>query len=121
MNVGGFLLDRLVENEVDVADDGRGVRLGFQIRGAEACGGGVELAEDIFHRLAFAAVALVDLGFYQIVRGDDDGDFTTEGEAQVFGSLRVERIHQRHIEAGFIETDGQRAVETGGACGNERK
>ena len=121
MDVGGLLLDRLIENEIDVTDDGRGVRLGFQICGAHAGGGGVKLAEDILHRLAFAAVAIVDLGLHQVIRRDDDVDFAAEGESQVFGRLRVQRIDQRDVESGLVEANGQRAVQAGRAGGHERE
>jgi hypothetical protein len=34
VDVGGLFLDRLIEDEIDVADDGRGVGLGFEVLGA---------------------------------------------------------------------------------------
>ena len=48
-------------------------------------------------------------------------DFTAQGEAQVLDGLRVERIDQRDVEAGFIEIDGQRTVQAGGAGGHQRE
>ena len=48
-------------------------------------------------------------------------DFPAEGETQVLDGLRVERIDQGDVEAGFIELDGQRAVEAGGAGGDQRE
>jgi len=121
VDVGGFFLDRLIEDEIDVADDRRGVGLGFEICSVQALAADFELAEDVFHRLAFAAVTLVDLRLDEVIGGDHDVDFAAQGEAQVFRRLRVERIDQRDVETGFVKVDGQRAVEPGGAGGNERE
>ena len=48
-------------------------------------------------------------------------DFAAKGEAEVLDGLRVERIDEGHVEAGFIELDRQRAVEAGGAGGDQRE
>ena len=103
MNVGGLLLDGLVEHEIDVTDDRRGVRLGFEIRCVEILTTDFELAEDVFHRLTLATVALVDFGFDEVVGRDDHMDFPAEGKPQIFRRLGIERIDERHIETGLVE------------------
>ena len=116
-----FSLIAWIEHEVDVADDGRGVGLGFEVRRIGAVAADFELAEDVLHRLALAAVALVDHFLDEVVRRDDDDDFAAEGEAQVLERLRVERIDQGDVQAVFVEIDGKRAVQAGGAGGNQRE
>ncbi len=109
----------MVEDEVDVANDGCGVGFGFGVGGVEGVGIGVELTEDVIHGAAFAAVAFVDFGFDEVVGGDDDDDFATEGEAEVFDGLRIEGVNESDVEALFVEVDGEGAVEARGSGGEE--
>ena len=77
MDVRSFLLNCLIENQIDVADDGG-----------------------------------------RVVWRHDDIDFPSKCEAQIFGSLRIQRIHEGHIESGFVEIYGKCPVESRGAGRN---
>ncbi len=121
VDVRSLFLDRLIENEVDVADDGGGVCLGFGVGGVEILGGSVKLAEDVIHRASFTSVALVDLGFHEIVGSDDDDDFAAEGEPEVLDGLRVQGIYEGQVKALAVEVDGKGTVEAGSSRRNERE
>ena len=71
VDVGRLFLDGLVHDQVHIADDWRGVRLRIVVRVDVA---DVQLAEDVLHRLALAAVTFVDLLFDQIVRSNHQID-----------------------------------------------
>ena len=115
VDVRGLFLDCLVEDKVHVADDRGGVGFGLEVCGVDGIASELQLAEDILHRLAFAAVTIIDFLFDEVVWRDQQMDFAAEGEAEVFEGLRVEWIDQHDGEAGFIELDGQGTVEAGGA------
>ena len=119
VDVGGLFLDGLVEDEIDIADDRGGIGLGLGVFGVEVLGTGVELAEDIVHGPAFAAVAFVDLGFDEVVGSDDDDDFAAKGKAEILDGLGVEGIDEGEVEAFVIEVDGEGTVETGRPGGDE--
>ena len=125
VNVAGPVLDGLVHDQIDKADNGRGI--GFGLDG----GGGVvaaelqhftgfpELLEDFLHARGVGAVILLDAFLDLLGRGHDDVDILAEGEAQIFGGARIERIGQGQPQGVAGKADGQGAMEAGQSAGDQ--
>ena len=113
-----LFLDRLVEDQIDVADDRRGVGFRFEILRVDGVAAEFEGGEDILHGLGIAAVEAL-ITPRRAGRGDHHVDFASEREAQVLDRLRIQRIDQRHMQSGLIELDRQGAMKAGGAGRHE--
>jgi hypothetical protein len=81
VDVGCLFLDSLVEDEIDVADNRSGIRLGLGSAFVEIIYTTIELGEEVSHCFSLAAVAFVDLCFNKVIGCDYDDNFPPEGEA----------------------------------------
>ena len=107
VNVGGFFLNGLRDDQVHKADNGRcgGIlRLvaDFQI---------VEFLHQVFHGGGFSAVQLIDAFGNLVIRSYENVDVLAQGEAQVFHRLRVQGVHQANVQAFRAVPHGQGAVQ----------
>ena len=125
MNVARPVLDRLIQNQIDEANDRRGVCFGFDSARAIAfaqlhqLADFAELLEDLLHAGGVAAVEDPDAVFDLFDRRDHDLDVASQREAQIFRGAQFQRIDQRHPQSVIDKIDRQRAMQTGQAGRNE--
>ena len=116
VNVAGAVLDCLIENKIDKADDRRGVRFRFDRSGfifahLQQLAGFAELLEDVLHARRLAAVILFDQVLDLIGRRDDNIDIFAKREPQVLARAQIERIDQRKADGVTEQPDRQRAMQ----------
>src|SRR4029450_4304081 len=103
MNVARTVLNRLVKNKIDKANDRSCVCFGFNCRFAVSlavpCDGQklaslAELLENFVHARRIGAVMLFDQ-IFDLIRGrNDDVDVFTERKAKILRSVEIERINE---------------------------
>ena len=125
MNVARPVLDRLVQDQIDEANDRRGVRFGFDIRDrrfvAVEChqlASLAELLEDLLHAGGLVAVMLFQAFLDLLARGKHHLDVAAQREAQIVDRLCIERIDQRDPDGVLLHAHWQGAVQAGQPCGN---
>ena len=106
MDVARPVLDRLIQDQIDEANDRRGVRFGFDTRPVALVAAQrhqlarfAELLEDVLHAGGVGAVVALDPIFDLLGRRDDDMDVFAEREAEIFRRAQIERIDQRDARA----------------------
>ena len=123
MNVARAILDRLIQHQIHVTNDWRGVRLSLDILCSAAAFLAkfdyfiAQLREHVVHALRIGGVVFVDDGLDLFLRRYNDVDVAIQREAQILRDLRVERVHQCHGERIAAHAERHRAVqarETGG-------
>ena len=107
VNVGGFFLDGLGDDQVHKADHGSSGGVFRLIADFHV----VELLHQVFHGGGFPAVQFVDAVGNLIVRRYKNMDVLAEGETQVFHRLGVQGVHQTDVQALRPIADGQRAMQ----------
>ena len=117
VDVARPVLDRLIENQIDEANDRRGV--GFHLGVAAGCllacerhqlAGFAELLEDVLHAGGVLAVMFVQAVFDLQAGREHDFYVTAKGEAQIFDRLGIQRINERDANDRARLTDRQGAV-----------
>ena len=106
VNVARLRLDGAVEDEVDVADDGGGIRLSRDRGGVEILLSRVdfrdfrlvELPEHILHGGLLRAIVRRNQAQHRMTRSDHLRDLPVQGEAEILEGLRVEGVAKRHGE-----------------------
>ncbi len=102
MDVARPVLDRLVENEIDEANDRSGAGLGFDIgpdrfvaiEGHELARF-AELLQDVLHAGGVFAVVFAE-PFLDLQAGrENDLDVATQGKTEILDRLGIERIDER--------------------------
>ena len=96
------------KNQIDKANDRRGVRFGFHCRRAvsvaanwSSFAGFAELLENVLHARGVGAVILLDPLFDLLGRRNDDVDVFAEREAKIFRRAQIERIDAARRECVF--------------------
>ena len=128
MDVARARGDRLVEDQVDEANDRCGIgflrdHLRVELILADLVEGDLrilaELGEDVLHGRGFGTIVLrnerADSGGWR----DHDVNFAIESETKVFRDLRVERVDQGHINGVVGMPDRKRPVKTGETTRNK--
>ena len=127
MNVTCLGLNGAIKDQIDIANDRRGIGFGccrcgiellFFIFNLRDFRGG-KLLENILHGGLLGAVMRDDEVLDLMTRGDHLDDIPVESEAEIFQGLGIERIPKRdgqHIPGG---RHGNHLVKPGHACGNE--
>jgi len=124
MNVARAVLDRLVQDKIDKANDRGRVRLCFN-RGAIVFAQLQELAdlselfENLLHARRIGAVVLLDPLFDLLGRRNNDVNVFAECEAKIRGSAMIERINERDMHYVAAHFDRQRAVQPGQSARNQ--
>ena len=120
MDVARAVLNRLKQDQIDKANDRRGVRFRFDVRSHSSSPRSVhqlarfaELLEDILHAGGVGAVVAFDPIFDLFGRRDDDVDVFAEREAEIFRRAQIERIDQRDPQSVVGKADRQRAMQAG--------
>jgi hypothetical protein len=111
VNVAGFFLDGLCEHQIDEANDGRAVGVGFLV--FALVGGEAELLEDFVETAGAGAVMLVDQRLHLGGPGDHRDDVLAQGEAQILDQLRVHRVRERHVHGRGGQVDGEGTIQFG--------
>ncbi len=126
MDVARAVLDRLKQDQIDEANDRRGVRFRFDVDGAafvaaerQQLAGFTELLEDVLHAGGVAAVVALDPLFDLIRRGDDDMDVFAQRETEIFGRAQIERINQGDGDSVVARTDRQGAMQARQSARNQ--
>ena len=105
MNVARAVLDRLIQNQIDKANDRRRVRFGFHRGGAvvaahlQEIARFAELLEHFVHARGVGAVRFFDALVDLIGRRDNHFDVFAEREAQILRRARIERISERDAQS----------------------
>src|SRR5207249_1314101 len=101
VNVARAILDRLVKDEIDKANDRRCIRLRFDcglavsLAQLQKLASFAELLENVPHAGGIAAVMLLDQFFDLFGRRNYDLKVFTQRKTEVFCSVKIKRIDQR--------------------------
>src|SRR4030095_13509376 len=119
MNVARAVLNRLVKNEIDKANDRCCVCFGFDCRlavsfasvcGVDKCARLAELLENFFHARRVGAVRLFDQVFDLIRWRNNDLDVFTECKAKGLRSVKIERIDESDSQCWSAHLNRKSAV-----------
>ena len=125
MNVARAVLNCLVQDKIDKANDRGRVRLCFNRSGAifftqlQKLADLPELFENLLHARGIGAVIPLDLIFDLFGRRNDDVNFFAEREAKVLCRTKIERVNERDIQCVAVHFDRQRAVQPGQSARNQ--
>ncbi len=126
MDVARAVLDRLKQDQIDEANDRRGVRFRLDVDGAalvaaqrQQLPGFAELLEDFLHAGGVAAVVALDALLDLIGRGDDDMNVFAERKTEIFGRAQIERINQGDGDPVLARPHGQGTMKARQAARNQ--
>ena len=116
MNVARAVLDRLIQDKVDKANNRGGVRLGFDggavsLTQLQESAGFAELFEDLLHARRIGAVILLDPVFNLFGRSDHNIDIFAQGKAQVLRGAGIKWINQRDAQGASAYSNRKRPVQ----------
>src|SRR5436190_9209675 len=125
MNVARAVLNCLVQDKIDKANDRGRVRLCFNRSGAifftqlQKLAGLPELFENLLHARRIGAVIPLDLIFDLLGWRNDDLNLFAEREAKILGRAMIERINESDMQYVATYFDRQRAVQPSEATRNQ--
>src|SRR6266566_2297100 len=125
MNVARPVLDRLVQDKIDKANDRGRVRFCFNRSGAilftqlQKLAGLPELFENLLHARRIGAVIPLDLIFDLFGRRNDDVNFFAEREAKILRSAMIERINESDMQYVAAYFDRQGTVQPSQSARNQ--